>query len=113
MSLADELAALIRPIVHAAVRDALAEVGAPAGTAAEYLSPEQAGVICSVEAATIRSWVKSGALRGYRAGRLLRVSRTELQRYLARPGAAQDTDEAAEVEELARAAADRQRRRLR
>lgn len=103
------LAAILRPIVVAAVRDALAEAGAPAGGVAEYMSPEQAAELCAVTPATVRGWVKAGQLHGYRAGRLLRVSRAELQRYLRRPVAGDE--EAAEVEGLARDMLERQRRR--
>lgn len=49
-----------------------------------YLSTEQAGKLCEVTPATVRSWVQAGHLRAYHAGRLLRVKRAELEAFLAR-----------------------------
>ncbi|ATD70729.1 helix-turn-helix domain-containing protein [Gordonia amicalis] len=47
----------------------------------KFLSVEQAGQIVGVSGRTIRRWVASGRLTGYRVGpKLLRVSAAELDR---------------------------------
>ncbi|UOG22160.1 helix-turn-helix domain-containing protein [Gordonia amicalis] len=47
----------------------------------KFLSVEQAGQIVGVSGRTIRRWVASGQLTGYRVGpKLLRVSAAELDR---------------------------------
>jgi excisionase family DNA binding protein len=48
----------------------------------EYLSTQAAAEFAKVATGTIRRWVKNGKLREHRAGRLVRVSRTDLQRLL-------------------------------
>jgi excisionase family DNA binding protein len=49
----------------------------------QYLSVEKAASIAEVHADTIRGWVKSGRLREHRAGRELRILRSDLCRFLA------------------------------
>ena len=52
------------------------------------LSIAQAASYAGVHERTMRAWVTQGKLRRYKAGRVLRVERAELQAYLARgPGA--------------------------
>jgi excisionase family DNA binding protein len=49
--------------------------------------------IASVSPQTIRVWIKAGRLRGYNAGRVLRVRRQELEDFLAAgPSLATTTD---------------------
>ena len=51
--------------------------------AVEALVTTDAATVASVNEGTIRRWVRAGKLRGYRAGRVLRVRRDELDRMLA------------------------------
>lgn len=71
---------------------------APAKQGETYLSVARAGEIAEVTPGTIRSWMKAGKLETHRAGRELRVKRSDLERLLASPA----TD--ATPEALARAA---------
>lgn len=85
LALRDELTALLRAELPAAVR-AVVGTGkaaqAPADT--EYVSASRAAEIAGVRPAAIRSWVDSGELRGHHAGRLLRIRLDDLHAYLAR-----------------------------
>lgn len=54
-----------------------------ATTAGEYLSIAEAAAIASVAPQTVRRWVRAGDLNGYKAGRVLRVKRAELDAFLA------------------------------
>lgn len=51
-------------------------------TPSEYLRTEEAAAIAGVTPGTIRAWVRSGVLAGCKAGRLLRIPRVELERFL-------------------------------
>jgi excisionase family DNA binding protein len=51
-------------------------------SALKYISTARAASLAGVTPSTIREWVKQGKLRGYRAGRLVRVSRAELEFFL-------------------------------
>lgn len=51
----------------------------------QYLSASEAGRIAGVTGQTVQRWVRRGVLPGYYAGRVLRVRRDELERFLARP----------------------------
>lgn len=76
----------IRAIVREAVREELRAHGvgsqpatAPASTGTPaFITTMQAAELASVHVATIRDWIQRGLLRGHRAGRLLRVERSEL-----------------------------------
>ena len=70
-TLREELAALSPD--HAAVRNAT-DV---------YLSVAKAARVADVAPGTIRTWIRAGRLAARRAGRVLRVSRAELERFLA------------------------------
>lgn len=87
MSLEETVRALIREEVQRVLREELAGVVAelrPAADAGEqYLSVERAAAMAEVHADTIRGWVKSGRLREHRAGRELRILRSDLHRFLA------------------------------
>jgi excisionase family DNA binding protein len=48
----------------------------------EFLSTHAAAEFAKVAPGTIRRWVKHGKLREHRAGRLMRISRSDLQRLL-------------------------------
>ena len=72
--------------------------------AVEALVTTDAATVASVNEGTIRRWVRAGKLRGYRAGRVLRVRRDELDRMLA-TGRRPSNDES--PEEMASRAIDR------
>ena len=48
----------------------------------EYISVGHAARFVGVKEATVRDWIKKGYLQEFRAGRLLRVQKTELERFL-------------------------------
>ncbi len=60
----------------------------------EYLSTRAAAELASVTDGTIRRWIRAGKLTEHRAGRVVRIRRTDLERLL-RTGAANDDDPAA------------------
>jgi excisionase family DNA binding protein len=79
LALRDELPAIIRehlkPLLERQERSA--ERG-------EALSTVAVASYAGVSPATVREWVSSGQLRAQRAGRLLRVRRSDLDAFLAR-----------------------------
>lgn len=75
----------IRGLVAQVVRDELRKLAT--GPADEYLSTNAAAKLADVATGTIRRWIKKGRLRNYHAGRLVRVSRQDIERLL-RDGAA-------------------------
>ena len=86
----DALVQLIGDAVKQAVQDALVPI-ARASTVAveqvstdEYLAVRTAAAIAKVHEATIRDWISRGSLRAYRAGRHVRLKRSDLDEYLAR-----------------------------
>jgi excisionase family DNA binding protein len=87
LALHDEVMELLRAELPAALRAAL---GPPPTCPPEavptevYVTATRAAEIAGVRAATIRSWVVSGELRGHHAGRLLRIRVDDLHAYLAR-----------------------------
>lgn len=70
----------IRGLVAQAVRDELRKLAT--GPADEYLSTNAAARLADVATGTIRRWIKKGRLRNYHAGRLVRISRHDLERLL-------------------------------
>ncbi len=72
-AITDELRKAVKPVVQEK----------PVAGALEYLSPDQAAEVAGVRAATVREWISQRKLQGHRAGRLLRVRRDELERFLA------------------------------
>lgn len=74
------ITAAIAPLVDVLV-DSLAP--SPPAPPAEYLTTAAAATVASVSEGTIRRWVRDGKIRGYRAGRVLRVRRDELDQMLA------------------------------
>ncbi len=69
---------LVREEVQKEVKQALARLMTPA----EYLSTTEAGELARVAPATIRRWIKDGKITGQRAGREVRVRRTDLEQLL-------------------------------
>jgi excisionase family DNA binding protein len=82
--------------LRAIVRDELGRFGKQLGGTGRRLRPigdllstTEAALLAGLQPATIRSWVAAGRLRRHRAGRVLRVSRVELEELLTRePGEA-------------------------
>ena len=77
---------LVRQLVREAVREELAAFAArPDGLRNAddaYLSVTKAARVADVAPGTIRTWIRTGRLTAKRAGRVLRVSRTELERFM-------------------------------
>jgi excisionase family DNA binding protein len=46
------------------------------------LSPREVANILSVTPGAVRNWVRTGQLRGYKAGRLIRVSMQDVEAFL-------------------------------
>jgi len=86
-SLAHVIAELVRFEVDARVRAALGDVTRPD----EYLSTNAAGKLAQVAPGTVRRWIREGRLIGLRAGRVVRVRRSELEQLL-RDGARSRVD---------------------
>jgi excisionase family DNA binding protein len=68
----------LRELVAQLVRE---ELRRQAGSA-QYLSTGHAAELADVAPGTIRRWLREGRLRGYRAGRAVRVKRDELEQLL-------------------------------
>jgi len=66
-----------------------------------YLSADAAAQLAGVKAQTIQRWVRRGDLRGYYAGRVLRIRLDELERYLARTPQASAGATDADLDDLA------------
>jgi excisionase family DNA binding protein len=73
-----ELRDMIERIVDERVEKRLAELRAPE----EYLSPDEAGAVAGVHPDTIHRWIREGKLEKHRAGRLVRVRRSDVERLL-------------------------------
>lgn len=61
----------------------------------EYLSTARAGELADVAEGTIRRWIREGRLPGRKAGRCLRVLKSDLEQLL-RSGATANDDETPE-----------------
>lgn len=86
----------LRDFIAESVRAELAKLAAPKQD--EYLSTKKAAELANVATGTIRRWVKAGRLSNNRAGRLVRVSRADLERMLRNP----PLNDSATPEQLAR-----------
>jgi len=104
--LRDLLREVVRDVVEDVVRAEVVplvtklEPRAEAQATADRISTKDAAKTAGVCEETIRNWIRQGRLRQYRAGRLLRVDRGELERFLANGGA----DRAKVIDVKARAA---------
>lgn len=85
MTIEDTIRAVVREelqrVLHEELRAAFAETSPP--DADGYFSIASAAAFAEVHPDTVRAWVKSGALPEHRAGRELRVLRSELRAFLA------------------------------
>jgi excisionase family DNA binding protein len=75
----------LREIVREELRAAMAEQGGgrPGDT---YLSIAKAAQFADVAPGTLRRWIRTGRLSARRAGRVHRISRADLEGFLAREG---------------------------
>ncbi len=73
----------IRRVVREEVRAALHDHGPPSEpivlAETEYLSVAEAADLARLHHSTIRQWIKEGSLKAYRAGRVYRIRRDDLQ----------------------------------
>lgn len=76
----DDLHTALRDLVRDVVREELAL--RTTDVTPEYLSIDAAAQIASVAEGTIRRWIREERVAGYRAGRVLRVKRTDLDALL-------------------------------
>jgi excisionase family DNA binding protein len=86
MAIEDTLRALIREELLALKQDLLVELRptpAAGDQTPEYLTTEEAAELARVTPATIREWIKIGALRERRAGQKLLIKSSELHAHLA------------------------------
>ncbi len=83
ITLAEEFREVLRAIVREEIRAALADVQRAGAEQDAYLCVRKAAAFVDVHPDTIRVWIKAGRLSGYRAGRELRVLRSELRHFLA------------------------------
>lgn len=76
----------IRKIVREEVRSAIADLtqhsAAKPDTGTDYLSIDEAAKIARLHHSTIREWIKDGSLKAYRAGRVYRIRRADLDERL-------------------------------
>lgn len=87
--LESELRALVRAVVREEIRAVLAEAKGE-----EFLSTEAAAKLADVAPGTIRRWIREHRLSENRAGRMVRVLRSELEALLRSPRRhANDNDE--------------------
>lgn len=81
------LRALVRDEVRFVVREelqlVLEERGSLRNGTELYLSVAKAARVADVAPGTVRTWIRSGRIESRHAGRVLRVSRAELERFLA------------------------------
>lgn len=84
-NLADALAAIIKPIVKEAVREAMAS-NAKAATQSpadkSFLTIKQAAQVSGLGASTIRLYIRKRQLRAQRVGRRVLVKRGDLEKFL-------------------------------
>jgi excisionase family DNA binding protein len=106
------LETMLRQLVREAVRDELRAGSdhAPIRNASDaYLSVAKAARVADVAPGTIRAWIRAGRLTAKRAGRVLRISRDELERFMS---GAPDKTRQAEIRRRATKLLDRGRRPL-
>ncbi len=85
-ALEQALRSLVREEVRQVVRDELGMLASsqatPRNVAESYLSVAKAAHVADVAPGTIRAWIRAGRLESRRAGRVLRVGRAELERFM-------------------------------
>ena len=84
-NLADALAAILKPIVKEAVREAMvSNVKATAQQPAEksFLTIKQAAEVSGLGASTVRLYIRKRQLRAQQVGRRVLVKRSDLEKFL-------------------------------
>lgn len=89
----------LEPLVRAVVR---AEIEGRQERG-DYMTTTEAAVVARLKPATIREWVKAGRLRAHRIGRLLRITRADLDHAIANPHPKRETTESRARSEARRA----------
>lgn len=79
-ALEDRFRRIIREELHALSEEPETAHSGPVDE--EYITADRAAEIAGVQPATIRHWITTGKIREYRAGRLLRVRRGDLDLFL-------------------------------
>jgi hypothetical protein len=114
MSLQDELARLLQPMVADAVRAVLAEqlrLALPAsGDPVEYLSFARAAELVDVKPATIRQWIRRGWLKRYGPKGAERVRVDELRDLMAKQPTVEEDAVQERIRRLVARSGDRRRR---
>ena len=101
---------LLRDVVRDELRIALAEgrprqAANPSSGSEPYLSITNAAQLADLAPNTIRTWIRDGRLPAHRAGRVLRVRRSDLEKFLApEPAKHKKVDIAARARELTKVA---------
>lgn len=72
--------------VRALVRDEVERALAVLRGGEEYLTAQEAAAVVKVNERTIKRWVSAGKLERHGEGRLLRVRRSDLERYMRESG---------------------------
>jgi excisionase family DNA binding protein len=80
-SIRDLLRDVLREVVREELRERRNASPAPL-TEDSYVSVTKAARIADVAPGTIRAWIRAGRLTGKHAGRVLRISRMELERFM-------------------------------
>ncbi len=88
MTQTDCLEDILRNLMRDVVREELssfAKQATPLRNATDdvYLSVTKAARVADVAPGTIRAWIRQGRLASKRAGRVLRIGRSELERFMA------------------------------
>ena len=100
MSIETAIRELVRDVVRDVVRDELStalhqsveptpQIDTDAEPAAEYVSAKTAATILEVNEETIRVWTRKGVLPAHWAGRLLRIKRADIDRFVLTGGNAE------------------------
>ena len=102
-ALDETIRSIVREVVREEVRAALDDHaarthrrnGATSNSDEGYLSIARAAKFAGVAPGTLRRWIRAGRLTARRAGRVLRISRNEIEDFLAREGRAADVTDRA------------------
>ncbi len=90
MKATNDLEMGLRALIVSVIRDEVRRAVNDAVKADEFLSTTAAADVADVAPATIRRWVSEGKLTRHQAGRVIRVSRAELEQLLRDSGASND-----------------------
>jgi excisionase family DNA binding protein len=74
----DAVREVVREEVRAAISELLPAAPAKSSVSSEYLSIDEAAKVARLHHTTIRAWIKDGSLTAFRAGRVYRIRRADL-----------------------------------